>query len=156
MNYQDQPESKKPQNRTFKLNILLMIFCPVMFFIILVLLQLEFNDGSSLPGTFFTIPFEWQLLELLFILLGIAAVILTHLFFIPRFYKEEKMKMILVMIIIQWGSSIPAILGLIIGLIEILTDGIADWFMIILFFILSISHGIYLYFKIVDPFLKKN
>ncbi|MFW9971458.1 MAG: hypothetical protein ACFFDF_14785 [Candidatus Odinarchaeota archaeon] len=125
-----------------------LIISPIMYFLILLVLQITVLDDITIPANIFS-DITLNLLLLVFIFLTVATIVFTYIILIPLAQKEEKIqdRFIKNFLILVFGSNDIAIYGFILGLIWWSEYNFVPLFLVVIFLGSGMIHGVFLYYR---------
>ncbi len=138
----DKPTLTKSQ----KLLYILTIIAPIMYILVLLILQINKLDEMNIPANFFSNNFLNSIL-LLFILLSFGSIIITYKWNIPLAQLEDNIdnRFFKNYLALNMGCSVIAVYGLMLGILWWAEYRFVPFYIVVPFIGGGMIHGFYLY-----------
>ena len=148
MNESSERKENHQPSKIFQLDYILLVIAPVLYVLILIILQSIVLDEMVVPDNLFENTFL-NFLLFVFILLSVGNILFTYLFIIPLARKEDDIKARASknLVMLACGGDLIAVYGLILGILWWREYDFVPFLIIIPFFAASMIHRLYLYFK---------
>lgn len=146
--------NKRTPNKSYNLIYIILIIAPILYVVILLILQIRVLDEINVPKSIFSNNFLNIILFLL-ILMSITEIIITYKIFIPLSYKKENVEFreSQNVLILCLGGPVIATYGMILGILWWDTYNFVPFYLVLPFIGVGIFHGYYLYSRYI---LKEN